>query len=333
MNEAQLTNLSLPEHRLPLGLISNPLSGGNRKGLQPVRKLLADYPQVLHREVCTPEQVVDALKSFAAEGVKLVGLNGGDGTIQAALTTIFDLQPFAHLPVLALLRSGTTSMIANDVGLKKGRLQALKRLCRWAFRGEGRPEVIYRPVLRMQPGTGQKPYYGMFFGAGLIFQGIQFCHKELHSLGLGGELAPGLALIRMLLAVLNKNDTHFGPSRLSIALDHHAPRTRDCLVVLVSTLDRLFLGLRPYWGPGNGPLHYTAVEFRPKHLLRTLPYLMRGHNCPSGTQQNGYISEMVHEVRLDIDSGFTLDGELFAPDPLRGTVTVGCGGQVPFLRL
>ena len=50
------------EQPLLLGVLSNPLSGGNRKGLKRVKKLLAKYPQVLHREVCTPVEVAEALK-------------------------------------------------------------------------------------------------------------------------------------------------------------------------------------------------------------------------------------------------------------------------------
>jgi hypothetical protein len=36
------------------------------------------------------------------------------------------------------------------------------------------------------------------------------------------------------------------------------PQTFDCEIVYVTTLERLVLGLRPYWGDEDAPLRYTA---------------------------------------------------------------------------
>jgi len=89
-----------------IGLISNPFSGGNRKGLQPVEKMLAGYGRTIHQQVVEPQQVAAAIRDFAARGVDLVAVNGGDGTISAVLTALFTTEwPDRRLPVLALLRA------------------------------------------------------------------------------------------------------------------------------------------------------------------------------------------------------------------------------------
>jgi len=51
-----------------IGLISNPYSGGNRKGLQPVEKRLAGYGRTIHQQVVEPQQVAAAIRDFASRG-------------------------------------------------------------------------------------------------------------------------------------------------------------------------------------------------------------------------------------------------------------------------
>jgi hypothetical protein len=120
---------------------------------------------------------------------------------------------------------------------------------------------------------------------------------------------------------------------MAISLDQAPPLHLSCLVVLISTLERLSAGLRPYWGKERGPLHYTAVTARPRKLLLALSSLVRGRQGRHGTPQNGYFSHNVREVRLTFTGGYTLDGELYQSDPQCGPVVVQDGGQASFLRL
>jgi predicted polyphosphate/ATP-dependent NAD kinase len=66
-----------------IGVLINPLSGGNLNGLGAVRRVINDYPQVIHRDVQTPQDVLQALMDFARRDVDLLAVNGGDGTVQA----------------------------------------------------------------------------------------------------------------------------------------------------------------------------------------------------------------------------------------------------------
>ena len=317
---------------LRIGMLSNPLSGGNRKGLEGIRKALTGHPQVIHSEVRTPADVASALADFAQEEVDIVAVNGGDGTIQAVLTALFHSSPFETAPPLAVFRSGTTSLIAGDVGLQGSRDSALQRLIDWARTGHGDPVMVKRPVLRVEV-PDQQPLCGMFFGAAGICQGIRFFHNKIHRLGLRGQVAPGLVIVRFLLALARRNNEYVIPVPVRIAVNEAPPEKGDCLLVLVSTLERLFFGLRPYWGTENGPLHYTAVFGRPRHLLRVLPYLLRGRKCRFGKPQHGYFSHNAHELRLSLDSSFALDGEFYTPVSRLGPVVLKNAGLVSFLRL
>ena len=318
--------------KVRIGVLSNPLSGKNRRGMKPFLRVIGKNPHVLHCQVQTPDDVALALADFAGKEVEVVAINGGDGTIQAVLSAMFRNKPFPKLPLLVVFTSGTTSMIAGDVGMRGSPARALRRLLGWASLGNRNAVTLTRHVLCVQPSVGQEPRYGMFFGAGGIDEGIRFCREKIESLGLRGELGPGLTLAWFLLALIRGREDYVTPVPVTIHLDGQPPEQRACLLLIVSTLERLFLGLRPYWGAERGPLKYTAVTGGARHLLRVLPSLIRGRPHPYGVPEHGYHSRNVQQVRLFIESGYTLDGQLFTPDKKSGPVMLQDAGPVSFLR-
>ncbi len=317
-----------------MGMLHNPLSGGNRNGLKKIRAAAAAQTGVLQREVQTPADVSEALADFARQEVHLLVVNGGDGTVQAALTAIFNNRFFETNPLLAVLPSaGTTSMIAGDVGLKGSRLSALQRLFSWARTSNNSATSIHRPVLKVQMPSLTSPVYGMFFGAAAIYQATHFCFEKVHTRGVRGEFGAGVALARFLWAVLSKDRKVVSSVPISISLNQNAAQEQKYLLLLITSLQRLFLGLRPFWGVQAKPLHYTAVSANPRHFLQVLPAAMRGQQNRYNKPANGYVSHNIEKAHLTLDSGFNLDGELYNPDSKLGPVVVGCGGQASFLQV
>lgn len=133
---------------LRIGLLSNPHSGRNRRGFQGIPKILTDYPWVQHREVQTPTDIVAALGDFAGKALDLLVINGGDGTVQATLITLFHHELLTPLPLLAILPGGSTNMTAGDVELRGNHRRALHKLLRWASTTH-QPEpaqILQRPM-------------------------------------------------------------------------------------------------------------------------------------------------------------------------------------------
>lgn len=318
--------------RPKIGVLINPLSGGNLNGLGSIRSLIDDNPQVIHRDVQTPGSVLEALKDFARRDVNLLAVNGGDGTVQAVLTSLFLHRPFGAMPLLAVLQSGTTSMTARDVGFLGPRVKSLQKLFRWATTGDGDPSITQRPVLQVQA-PGHQTYYGMFFGASAIYQGIEYFHSKVNTRGLRGELGPAVTILRFLWSAVRRRSGFIPPIPVSVTVDEKPPQKFDSFVVLVSTLERLFLGIHPYWGVESGPLHYTAVQAYPRHLLTVLPAALRGRRSSSGTIENGFYSHNAHEIKLSFDGGFTLDGQLYTPENREQPTVVRYGGTASFVRI
>lgn len=315
---------------LKVGVLTNPRSGGNKKGLGEIFAVLAQWPDALHIQAVDPNSINKALSEFSLNGVELVVVNGGDGTVHAVLTALGRDNIFTTPPLLALLCAGTTSMLPRDVGSTGPSAAALSRILQWAKSTNTSLTVFPRSILQVKRASDEPVLFGMFFGAGAICQGIKAFHSGVNPMGWRGELMPGLTLLRMLLAILRKDQDTVPPLSTKTRIDGHLKQERANLFVLVSTLDRLFLGMRPYWGEEGGPLRYTAVAARPKYLLRILPSMFRVKKSHHISPKNGYFSHNAHELQLEIKGDFTLDGELY--DTGEGPISIKSAGPVMFVR-
>jgi len=316
---------------LRLAVLSNPNSGANRRGMDAIRQHLARYPQIPHYEVRTPAEVATALQACRRYAADIVAINSGDGTVQAALTILLEHKLWDKPPLLAILGGGSTNMTGGDVGLRGNHKKALARLLNWTIDKPRPLPIVQRPILRIRRG-GEPALYGMFFGAGAIVKGIEYCHQHIYTLGLRDRWAPAWATLRVLLAMARGDSRYVAPASMDVSLDRQEFPSHEFLFLLVSSLERLFLGLRPYWGRETGPLHYTAVRTAPDCAWRALPGLFWGRANRLATPANGYFSHNINELRLTLDGGFTLDGEIYQADSRTGPVVVDSGGIVSFLR-
>ncbi|HSM74255.1 MAG TPA: diacylglycerol kinase family protein [Desulfobacterales bacterium] len=317
-----------------LGVISNPQSGRNRRRMAAIRGFLAGRGQVAQREVLDAGDVAAALAAFARDGIDLVALNSGDGTVQAALTTLFNQRPFGDAPpLLALLSGGTTNMTHRDLGLRGPQIGALERLIAWADHGTGRATLLTRPVLRVRGPAAELPLYGMFFGAACIYSGIELFHSRVRGLGLRGGPAQLVILARLLAALAAGQTAVLKPAAAEIRVDGARLAPRRFMFITAHTLDGLIFGLRPFWGEGRGALRLTAISARPRRLLRVLPSLLWGRRTRHTRPENGYFSFNGDQIRLALDGGFALDGERFRADPRHGELILEVGGQATFLRV
>jgi hypothetical protein len=309
---------------LKVGVLTNPLSGGNKKGGRAICRLLDDWPDVMHHEASEPESIFTALADFSANGVELLVVNAGDGTVQAVLTLLGNENIFTRPPLLCLLCAGTTSMLPRDVGMAGRPVAALQRVLKWSRSTNNDLCLQKRAILRIQ--RDSDALFGMFFGAGAICDGIRIFHSRDNPMGWRGQLMPMMTMARLLLAILCNR---VPPFVHSACLKHSTPEQRSDLFVLASTLERLFLGMRPFWGAGHGPLRYTAVSARPKYLLRVLFSLFGLGGRRHATPENGYYSHNTEEVQLAMQGDFTLDGELYAAG--ERPITLSTAGEALFV--
>src|SRR5918997_104926 len=136
-----------------VALLSNPRSTGNRSLLPRVRSFCAQHKDIFHYEVEHVEQIGQALKTIARVKPKVLVINGGDGTVQAALTELYQGGHFRDAPPpVAVLPNGKTNLIALDLGAVGDPIVALERVLELA-RTDMAPHIVAREMISLTDGT------------------------------------------------------------------------------------------------------------------------------------------------------------------------------------
>ena len=317
---------------LKIAALSNPLSGRNKRGaFAKFKKLITKFSGIEHIAVSSPQEITRGLEQFKCANIDIIVVNGGDGTLQTVLTYLKKKENLDYSPELVLLPAGTTSMAYGDVGYRGNVENLLLRIT--ASRGNVKGFTrLHRPVLRMNIAGMEKSICGMFFGAGAIYSGILYCRQKLHTKGVRGEIGPSIAMLRFLFdwVTVNKLTT---PAVAKIIVNNSDPITGEFNVITATTLNRLLMGIYPFWAKGDRSSTFaiTMIKRNPPKPRQAFINILRGRPPGVEEQQTHYYSYIPESVRIKIDNGFTLDGELFGQQGKVSNIELSCAGKVKFL--
>jgi diacylglycerol kinase (ATP) len=318
-----------------IGVLNNLRSGRSTARVRRLLGLLDRYPEVAHVETTSVAAVPEALLELASQDVELLVVNGGDGTLSHALTGILAHGDFdGRVPQLAVLRGGRTNMSARDLGSGRNPVRALAGLIEAARAGRLAQLSVDRPVLRVQHGPRGSGgvTYGMFFGAGVIYRGIELVHRFFPR-ERQGVFGASLVTAALLGRTALLGDTHgvLQPDKIHMLLDGAATDRGESLLVMATSLERLFLGMRPFWGLGDGAVRFTSIAAEAQHMARSLPRILAGQPGSAVGEATGFTSRNAKRVDLRLDCGLTVDGELLAPERER-IVSITADHRVRFVR-
>jgi Diacylglycerol kinase catalytic domain len=295
-----------------VGVISNPRSQRNRGDMARMRDLIARRG-IPHGEIDVIESVPKILRQFADQGVEVIAVSGGDGTVQAVLTALLNGDMFATPPGIAVLAAGMTNLIAADVGMKEHPAEALERLLEPA--GAAGRRAVTRSVLSLRLHPSAAPVHGMFLGTAGFYRAVLLVRRRVHPLGAERNLAAGMgiaaALFRLLIGRPGKDGLLQGDS-IQVDIDGDPGPQRDYLLWMATTLDRFIMHLSPFWGSGVQPLRYTAVPFPPRRLALALWPVLRGRPRNWMTEA-GYESGRAKALEMKLNCPIVFDGEVFNP--------------------
>lgn len=337
-----------------IGVLSNLRAGGSGARAAKVVEHLARYPEIVHVETSEEHRAAAAVRELAEAGVEILVVNGGDGTLQRALTEVLcatspfrrpgdarELPAESGLPMIAPLRSGRTNMTAYDIGTPRDARIAVDRLVARARSGRIHDSIVRRAALRMKLDPDGVDHWGTFFGVGVIYRGTLLTHRIFpkgRAQGVFGSTVVTAGLIARALTgrAPATRDGHDGEHPLTIdpmtvRLDGELLAAGEFQLLMATTLQRLFAGIRPFWGKGPGGIRFTALGpgclRHPKQIARVL----RGRVPRSRPEEDAlFESRNVEKVELTLDCGISLDGEMFAPQEGR-RATLMADHRVRFL--
>ena len=302
------------------GLIVNPHSGrGNGKGMA-LAERLKGIPTVTLRVLDRFEQLSGFIDDMAAGQVSDLFISSGDGTVQEILTQLAERKPFARLPRLSLVPHGTTNLTAADLGLRR---RAIETQAQFILSLAPRDLRVRASIRCANPGDG-RVRHGMFVGTGAVSMATRYCQQAFNDKGVKGQWATfatlASAVSKSLFTAPDATDeTRFDrPCDMTVAANGRCYAEGPQLLQMSTTLDKLILNTRPFWGGKTGPIRTSIFPYPVPSVLRWLvPAMYGGENRRMPEGALSFCSE-----RLDITSKamFVIDGEFFDPptdEPLR----------------
>lgn len=258
-------------------------------------------------------------RDFRRQGIEILAVSGGDGTLSHAVTAFANVYGDQPLPKIALLRGGTMNTVANACGVSRGRpAQILGRILHAYVSGRPMPVTIRR-TMRI---NGQ---CGFLFGMGAAYKFLDAYYSEGRPFPTPWTAAKILG--RSILSAL----TH-GP---------YVRRLTDPVEADV-TVDGVPWPRKKYFGVAAGTIDQMGFGFRPFHRVRESVdhFQINGYACtPSqfvtqllrarrGQAMRYTTSALAVESMISSPDGrvcYTIDGELYESS---GPVTITCGPKV-----
>lgn len=297
-----------------IALISNPKSTGNLAQLPRIRAFCSMHPDVFHYEVERADQIGEAMKMIAMIRPSILAINGGDGTVQAILTELFNGAHFGDVaPPVAVLPSGKTNLIALDLGAQGDPVRALERLIEIANAADLSPHLVARELISLSGGeTGMQPVIGMFLGGAGLADIMVYCRERIYPLGLPNSVSHFITAVAVVLRQVFGMRASFlppEPSPLSVVVRKGGTITGRFAFLFVTTLEKLLLSSELGSG-GRGPLKFVAVEQKPVSMLRAFAASLVGRL--GHTKLAGVHVEEADEIAIEGESSrVILDGETF----------------------
>jgi diacylglycerol kinase (ATP) len=318
---------------LRIGLLNNLRAGRSTKPVSRLLHFLKRHPDVINVETESGEVVPEALSEMARREVDVLVVNGGDGTLQHALTEILGNQAFdGRVPLIAPLRGGRTNMSALALGAHRDPIKGMAGIIDAVNSGTLESRIQDRNVLRVRYGPRHDVLYGMFFGGGMIAKAIGLTMSVFPD-GKSQGVFGATLVTSTLLARVAMGDTQgvLAPNKVDILADGVAVKQSEFSLVMASTLGRLVAGMRPFWGVGSGPVRLTCFATGAHKFGHAIPGMVRGRPRPFVTPENGYTSTNSKNVDMRLDCAFTVDGELVEPSPSR-ILSITANERVRFIR-
>jgi hypothetical protein len=296
-----------------IALLSNPKSSGNIAQLSRIRDYCAEHPDIFHYEVERAEQIGDGLRTIARVRPKILIINGGDGTVQAALTEIHNGGHFGEEPPpVAVLPNGKTNLIALDLGAQGDPIIALERLVALA-QSDLSPHIVARELIALRCDPTSRPVIGMFLGGAGLADTMLYCRNKIYPLGLPNGLSHALTAVALLVRMFLRLQASFlppKPSPMQVSVRRDGRISGRFALLAVTTLEKMLLSGQVK-SAGTGRLKLLAVEERPVSLLKVFAASLAGKLGDSAMR--GVHFEESDEISIEGENtNLILDGEMFS---------------------
>ncbi len=307
-----------------IGIITNPHSKLNKRN--PARTALLGYILGAQGQLEVTNTLADlsrVAREFKDQGISVLAINGGDGTICRTLTAFIQAYGDTPLPKVALLRGGTINVLASNLAIRGTPEQILFRLVELHSARADIPSRHLRTIFI-------EDNYGFLFGNGAAASFLKEYYKRK-----SGALGAAFWAMRVWMSRFFGGQLYYEILReqpLTLLTDGKAPIAHASLAVFAATVDRMPLGYRMFTQVGAHPDKFQCVSFTmaAKDAIWQVPVSMvkSGDSATAG-KMSFVSSHLIIEADQPFD--YTLDGELYVSRTNR--LQIETGPDIEFLKI
>jgi len=305
-----------------IGIIANPHSKLNKRN--PGRQELLGYILGERGQLAVTnslDQLSTVAREFREKDIKILAINGGDGTISRTLTAFIRAYGDKPLPAIAILRGGTINMLATNLGIK------------------GPPEKVLYRLLEQHSGTNPlktKKFstlvidgnYGFLFGNGIVANFLKTFYENKT-----GPLGSLMLLLRLVFAFFFNKPVYekvIQDYAQTLIADDGAPKEQTNVAIMCATVVRMPLGPKVFKAARRKQGAFQAISYNiPANVLPwRLPRLLTGVDLrDTGDTPSFLTSNLV--IKSETARSYTLDGELY--EMAGDSLSIGLGPELEFI--
>lgn len=273
-------------------------------------------------------QLAKYVNETAAQNIDTVFIEGGDGTIQGVLTEIIlQSDSFKSLPNFVLLPGGMTNLVASNIGLKRPTPKKVTEIVQTPERQKSNS----LPLLRIDQSENNASHFGFLLSTGALPAATQFCLDEIHTQGIGGSAAVRATLLKVLFGPKEKRAEIMTPTPIQLRMNNNVING-DHLTSVATTLPKLIIGINPFWGTDDGPVHLTFVDPDIRHKFLNIARMFKpkqSRRAIAALERDGFRSWNIEDAIFVHDGPLVLDGEVL---PLsKGPIKLSASQPLNFL--
>ncbi len=303
-----------------IGLISNPFSKKNRKNprrLNKIKNLLPDQ-----NLACFPtsfEEMDAAMAVFKKEDIDILAVNGGDGTIHIALSSLCKVYGDKKLPKLAILKGGTMNQTATASKIKGDTFEIFGNVCRKYSKKES---FLFetKPLIKIDD------KYGFIFGNGVVCNFMDIYHE-------GGDPSPFVALKSLLKVVFSMvvkgavAKKLFAPLNMEIIADKFSFGYQPYMAMILASISEVGLGFELLPRAAGSIQSFQMVALKDKSkIVREIPRVWLGRALPCDVADDVTGREFI--IKAQRPFRYTLDGDIYNSS---GTLKIECGPLIDII--
>ena len=289
-----------------VGIIINPNAKANSRQQnlkERLEAIIGDHGMVrVTREM---PDIYEVAEEFIKKKVGILGISGGDGTMQKTISRYIEVGGEHNLPKIATVRGGTMNTIANSMQIKGSTEGIISRIM---DRIRNRKHIECKEIDLMK---ADRKEYGSLFGIGFSYNFLDAYYE-------GGKTGPGKAVkvlghcigSVMICGPFSRRMTD--PVKAKVYLDGRQVPVSEISAMLACTISDIGLGFKPLYRAEEkeGYFHSITTGLSASQIVMRIPKLFLGMPIKNDLTHD----DIGRDLRIEPEAGevrYMLDGELF----------------------